>query len=67
MKILVTSDIDYVDRVICGVSDKECFGFLVDRGVVKAAFVLVFWKIYETNLLQIEPMNLLCRLCEIVF
>ena len=43
MQIFVSVSIYQVDRVICCVSDVEYSGFVVDCGVVEAAFLLVCW------------------------
>lgn len=43
MQILVSARIDQVDRVVRGVGDVECSGFVVDGCVVEAALLLVCW------------------------
>ena len=43
MQILVGAGIDQVERVVRCVGDVEYSGFVMDRGVVEAAFLLVRW------------------------
>ena len=43
MQIFVIARIDEVDRVVRGVGDVECSGFVLDGCVVEAALLLMRW------------------------
>ena len=65
MQILVSASIDQVDRVVRCVSDVEYSGFVVDGGVVEAAFLLVCWEFYVAEMSE-KIRDLLCGLCDVV-
>lgn len=65
MQIRVCASIDQVDGVVCCVSDVEYSGFVVDCGVVEAAFLLVCWQLYVADVSE-KVRDLLGRLCDVV-
>jgi len=58
--------VDHIYRVIRGMSNVHRPRFDVDGGVVEAAFVLVRWEFYVAEVFEAKPVNLPCRLGDIV-